>query len=303
MLAARLRSRQAAEVAVVVGLAALWGINYVLIGLIVEQLDAAFMSAVRALVGGLVLVAWRPRALLSAWALARQHPLTMIGLAVVAVAAPIWLIGAAQHEGVSAGAAAVVIALSPALIAVLAPLVDDSERLSRLQWIGAAVATLGVAVVVGSTAAQLGSVLGLVAIATATAAYAIGSILAKLRCEGWPAAELAIGSLLLGGLLLVAPALGRLPHAVPSASVIVALALLSVVGTGMSFLFLYWAIKFGGAGFSLRPVYLSPAFSVAGGALLLGQPATSGLLIGFAVTCVGVALSTTSLKGVDEYAV
>ena len=57
-------------------------------------------------------------------------------------------------------------------------------------------------------------------------------------------------------------------------------------------IWLYGAIKFGGAGFSLRPVYLSPAFSVVGGAALLGQPVTEGLLLGFLITCVGVALST-----------
>lgn len=287
-----LRSRRAAGIGIVVGLAALWGVNYVLIGIAVKELDPAFLSSVRALGGGLALIAWRPRAALGTLALARARPLTMVSLAAVGVTLPLWLLGVAEHHGVSAGATAVVLAFSPVLVAITAPAFDHSERLSGAQWVGALVATAGVAVVVGAAAAKLGSALGLAAILLATATYAAASIVAKLRCEGWPATELAIGTLLVGGLLLAPGAAGTAPHAVPSLEVIVAMVLLAVVGTGGSYVWLYGAIKFGGAGFSLRPVYLSPAFSVVGGAALLGQPVTEGLAVGFLITCLGVALST-----------
>jgi drug/metabolite transporter (DMT)-like permease len=294
------RSRRTVEAAVVVGLAALWGFNYVLIGIAVKQLDPAVLSCLRALGGGVALVIWKPRSLLVAWGLVRRHPTTAVVLSLVAVSLPLWLLGVAEHNGVSAGATAVVLALSPALIAISAPLYDDSERLSSAQWIGAAVATAGVAVVVGSAAADLGSPIGLIAILSATVVYAASSVLAKLLCHHWPAREMAVTTLLVGGLLLVPPALGNLPGSVPSLSVIAAMALLAVLGTGMSFLFLYSAIKFGGAGFSLRPVYLSPVFSVIGGAIFLGQAVTQGLVIGFVITCVGVALSTSGLAGTED---
>jgi len=297
---AALRSRRASEAAIVVGLAALWGANYVLIGIAVKELDPAFLSCVRSLIGGAFLVAWRPQALASTWTRTREHPVTMVSLAAIAVSLPIWLIGVAEHQGVSAGATAVILALSPALIAVSAPLVDHSERLNPLQWLGVVLATVGVAVVVGSATAGLGSWIGLVAISVATIAYAASSIFAKLRCETWPSIDVAVGTLLIGGLLLIPPAAGTLPGAMPSLEVIIAMALLSVVGTGLSMLFLFGAIKFGGAGFSLRPVYLSPAFSVIGGAWFLDEPVTQGLVIGFLVTCVGVALSISRLPEIDE---
>jgi drug/metabolite transporter (DMT)-like permease len=206
------------------------------------------------------------------------------------VAVPFWLVALGEHT-VSSGVTAVLLATSPAIVSVLASRFDISERLHWSQWIGVAVATGGVAVIVGASPGQARSALGVLAVIGAAGSYAAGSLLAKQRADEEPWLQ-AVVTLVIGGALLTVPAVLSPPSQAPSLSVWLALAALACVGTAMSLVLLFTAVGLGGAGYSLVPLYLSPGVSIAGGALVLGDPVTGGLGAGFAIAILGVLLAT-----------
>jgi len=271
-------------------LAVIWGMSYVLIAYALRDLGGSDLAWLRAILGVAVLVALRPRSLVAAVRYIRREPVMAVLMGACNVAIPFWLIAAGEHT-VSSGVTAVLLATSPAIVALTASGFDASERLHWPQWLGVAVATTGVALIVGASPGQARSAVGVLAIMGAAGSYAAGSLLAKRRREEEPWLQ-AVVTLLVGSAFLTLPAVvGQTPGS-PSASVWLALCALAVVGTAMSLVLLFTAVKVGGAGYSLVPLYLSPAVSIAGGALLLDDPVTDGLGIGFAVAIVGVVLTT-----------
>jgi drug/metabolite transporter (DMT)-like permease len=219
----------------------------------------------------------------------RRRPTLAVLYGALNLAAPFWLIAAGQRD-VSPGVTAVLLATSPAIVAIAAATGgDEAEHLGPRGWLGVATATIGVALVVGASPDQVGSGWGVVAILCAAGSYSAAGLLARSEPLGSGAEQAAV-ALLAGAVLLAGPGLAALPAQAPSLEACLALAGLAVVGTGLSFMLMFAAVRFGGAGFSLRPIYLSPAVSIAGAALLLNEGAGPGLVAGFVVAVVGVAL-------------
>ena len=147
------------------------------------------------------------------------------------------------------------------------------------------------ALIVGATPDQVRSAAGVVAILGAAGCYAAGSMLAKAVPLGssWEQAGI---TMIVSTILLAPLAVTELPERTPGLEATAAVAALALIGTALSLVLLFYAVRYGGAGYSLRPIYLSPAVSIAGAALLLGDAVTGGLLIGFVVAVTGVALIT-----------
>jgi drug/metabolite transporter (DMT)-like permease len=194
----------------------------------------------------------------------RERPLQSILLGACNLAVPFWLIGLGEHT-VASGMTAVLLATTP----VLASIGGGKRRgahMGRSQWLGAAVA------------------------------YAVGALVSKEASASQSPRERTIVALLVGALLLTIPAALQAPTAVPRATTLLALVALVVVGTVLSFVLLFAAVRLGGAAYSVRPLYLSPAVSLAGAALLLGDPLTNGLALGCGMAIAGVLLTNTTLQ-------
>jgi drug/metabolite transporter (DMT)-like permease len=285
--------RRSIDMAFVVGLAALWGTNYALVAVALEGgLSPAFIAWARSVIGLGALLLWRPRLGRGAWLLFRAHPWTTTALGLLMIALPLWLIGFAEHHGVSAAVASVVLALSPAIVVAAAPLFDRSEGVHLVGWCGLGLATAGVAITVGAGTSGTGSAVGMTAIVACTFVYVGSSILTKVRCITWPHLEMTVATLAVGAVVLLPAMLLSAPTEVPSFVTVLVMVELGIVGTAMSIVLLFRAVAYGGAGFSLQPIFLSPAFSAAAGFVVLDQPLTLSLTIGFVVTCCGVALAT-----------
>lgn len=201
-----------------------------------------------------------------------------------------------------AGRTALLVSLNPALTAIAAALFVG-ERLGPRRWAGIALALLGAAVVIGrgNPAALLGGGVGtgealMLGAVSSWAAYTLLSRRALATLS--PLAATAWGTL--WGLLLLTPL------ALPSAAALdwhaigwrvwVALFYLGAFGTVVAFVWYYQGIQ--ALGPSRTAVFnnLVPAFGVLQSALLLGEPVLASMIVGGALSALGVRLTNRQDK-------
>ncbi|MCB0874745.1 MAG: EamA family transporter, partial [Solirubrobacterales bacterium] len=124
----------------------LWGIPYLFISVAVDHgISPAFLAFSRVLLGALVLVpiAWRLGLLPSL----RQHRGWLAVYALIEIAIPFPLIAFGEKH-VSSSVAAILIAASPLIVAVLARAFDHSERVGGRRLAGLGLGFAGVVALV-----------------------------------------------------------------------------------------------------------------------------------------------------------
>jgi drug/metabolite transporter (DMT)-like permease len=84
----------------------------------------------------------------------------------------------------------------------------------------------------------------------------------------------------------------QLPHTMPSARVIGAVAILGVLCTALAFLLFFALIAEVGPLRAQAITYVNPAVALALGVALLGEPFTAGAAVGFGLILVGLLLAT-----------
>lgn len=272
-------------------LALLWGGSFVAIEAGVAEWPPLLFAAVRYdLAGALVLgfTALRAR---------RLRPRTRDDLVAVTIVGGFVIF--AHHallyvgqQTVPSAVAATVIALSPALTALFAPLLVGGERLRPLGYAGVAVGFLGVLTVTNPGAAAGIPVEGAALVFGATVAFALGSVLLRRVSPRLSLGALQGWGMLLGAGLLHAGsvALGEPLAVSPSPTGLAALAFL-VVGPGVVAFLLYFRLL-GSIGATRTNLvgYLEPVAAAALAALLFGYVPTPGAIVGFVLVFVGFAL-------------
>jgi drug/metabolite transporter (DMT)-like permease len=271
-------------------LATLWGFVYVLLEPLADHLSAGVVAAFRAGGAALILIVIRPGSFGGLVRAIRRQPSHMLLLALTNVALPFALLSIGEHT-VSSSAMSVIVALSPALVALADLASGRGEPTHLLQWVGMGAATVGVAVTVGAGVGGVRSAWGLAAALGAAAAYAAGALVARWGSADRQPEDDALVTLSLGAAMLLVPALLTLPSRTPSAHTLVLLLVITGV-TAISFQLLFVAVRVGGAALAIRPVYLSPAVAIAASAVFLGERVTVGLAVGFALTLGGVLLAS-----------
>ena len=197
----------------------------------------------------------------------------------------------AQYLGMSAGIAAVILALQPLATALIAR--GNGDRVTSLQWFGIALGFAGVALIVWHKvdirAVTIGS---LVAVITGLAALTAGTLYQRKFC---PTVDLRSGALIQFAVSVAAllplsivfegakvqwswPLLGAIAFLVIGASILAVNAL-------------HTLMRHGEATRVTSMLYLPPIFAVAMEYLVFGVVPTGISLIGIAVTSVGVALA------------
>ncbi len=122
--------------------------------------------------------------------------------------------------------------------------------------------------------------------------YATGPYIINRKLSDLPALGVIASSLLLVAALAYAPAaLVQLPHTWPSGRVIAAVLTLGVVCTALAFLLFFALIGEIGPVRSTVITYVNPAVAVTLGVLLLNEPLTGGIAVGFALILGGSVLA------------
>jgi drug/metabolite transporter (DMT)-like permease len=269
-------------------LCVVWGIPYLLIKVAVSEVSPVSLVFLRT---GIAAVLLLPVALAQGKlrpVLAKWRP--MLVYTVVEIAAP-WLLLSDAERHQTSSLAGLLVAAVPLVGAGLALLRPDGDRLGRVGLLGLAVGLAGVAALVGLDV-HGSQALAVVEVAGVVLGYAIGPIIMAGALRDLPVLGVVAVS-------LAACAVGYAPFGVPGLpgewprpSVLASIALLAVVCTAVAFLLMFGLVAEVGPVRATVITYVNPAVAVAAGVLLLGEPLTVAVVVGFVLVILGSLLAT-----------
>lgn len=283
----------AAEIALLLLLAALWGGSYTFIKIGVETIPPITLIAARTLIAGAILVAiirWRGLSLprdVATWRL-------FLVQACLNSVLPFTLIAWAERS-VDAGLATILNATTPVFVFLLT-LAFAAQRMFELRKaFGVAAGLAGITLVVGIAAlgGAGGELVPQLAIVLATVCYACAALFGR-NFGGLDPLMPAAGSLLCGGavLLPLSLAIDRPWTLAPSQASILALLALAAFSTALAFAIYFRLIRTLGPVGTTSVSYLRVPFGVAIGIVFLGERLNPTAWIGLALVVVGVAAMT-----------
>jgi drug/metabolite transporter (DMT)-like permease len=272
-------------------MSAIWGFPYLFIKIAVDHgVPPASVAFGRVVLGAAVLLplAWRAGVLSSL----KGHWRWIALYALFEISIPFPLIAFGERH-VASSLAAILIAITPLIVTVLALRLDPSERPTATRLAGLLIGFAGVVAFVGiDVAGRSGELLGTAAILLAAAGYAIGPIVFKLRLAAIDPRATMTASLGIAAVLLAPLAVIDAPHRVPSASAIGAIVVLGVVCTAAGFVIFGALIADAGPARSLVITYINPIIAVGLGVALLGERPGAGAVAGLLLILAGSWLST-----------
>ncbi len=277
-------------------LAAIWGASYLLIKYALEDFEPGFVVWGRLVVALVVLHlalrltghAGEVRAALSDL---RARPRTAALLGTLAIALPFSLITVGELH-VPSGLTAVLISPASIFVAMLAPLLDASERADARASVGMALGLGGVALLVGvESVHSLGEFLGSLAILGAALCYALSGFVVKGRYNQLSSLSTSMISIAASTVLVAPFALASVPDELPGPRAALAILVLGGLGTALAFVIFYKLMAEIGAGRASLVSYLAPGVALFYGAWLLDEQITPAAVAGLALILTGVALA------------
>ena len=201
---------------------------------------------------------------------------------------------------IPAGRTALFISLNPIMTAIAASIVFR-ERLGLKRWCGIAIAMTGALVVITrgdligayhDLSQSMGT--GEIMISCAVLSWSVYTLFSRKAMESLsPVAATTYASLwgLLFLLIAAIPEMGSVPWTSFGPSIWLSIVYLGALGTVAAFIWYYQGIR--ALGPSLAAVFtnLVPAFGVLLSALLLGEPILISMLVGGALSAIGVSLA------------
>jgi drug/metabolite transporter (DMT)-like permease len=272
-----------------------WGIPYLLIKVAVEaDLSPSTVVFTRCVLGAALLLPFAirqgglPRTI-------RTHWRPMLAFAVIEIIGPWWTLTDAERH-LSSSTAGLLIAGVPIVGLALARFFGSAERLGARRLTGLTLGLAGVAVLTvphltGGDARSLAEVL------LTVIGYATAPLIAARHLKDVPSLHLTAPCLALAALVYAPAAVITRPAALPSAQVLMSLAVLGVVCTALAFVAFLELIKEVGPTRATVFTYVNPAVAVAAGAVFLDEPLTAGILAAFALILAGSVLATATGPG------
>jgi drug/metabolite transporter (DMT)-like permease len=275
----------------------IWGIPYLLIKVAVRELSAPTLVFARTAPAALLLlpIALRKgqlRPLLVHW-----RP--VVAYSLIEVTGP-WLLLSTAEKRLSSSVSGLLIATVPLIGAVLAIAVGHQDRLDRRRTLGLLIGLGGVAALVGVDLRGT-SLLAVVEVVLTAVGYATGPLIISRRFAGMPGLGLVAVSLGLTATIYTPFALAGPPHRV-SGEVVAAVAVLTMLCTACAFLLFFALIVEVGPARATVITFVNPAVAVALGAIVLNEPLTLGIAIGFPMILAGSILATGRSRAAPERA-
>lgn len=253
-------------------LSAMWGGSFLLIKIAVGSLPPLWVAALRIAIGGLALllvVRLRGLRLPRGWRVWSR--LGFMG--VIGNLLPFTLIGWGELQ-VASGLAAILMAMVPLMVMVIAHFIVPDEPLTPGKIAGIVLGTGGVVVLIGPAALSgVGShVAAELAILGATVCYAASALAGRGLPPLTPDAASAAMLLVAAPLGLLLAALTAPPYSLsPSPESLLAAGFLGLLCTGLGYVLFFRILGSAGAGFTSMNNFLVPPFGVFYGGLILGE--------------------------------
>jgi drug/metabolite transporter (DMT)-like permease len=271
-------------------LSLIWGIPYLLIKVAVTDVDPLVVAFGRTLIGALILlpIALHRRVLGPVF---RRWKVLLVYTA-IEISGPWLLLGHAEIT-LNSSTAGLLLAVVPMIAAIILTVMGH-DRFDAKRVIGLLIGFAGVAFLVGldihfNDLTAVGLVM-LVAVG-----YAVGPIIINRRLADLPPIGVVTASLIVAT-VFYAPftALSGPVHMTTDAAW--SIAGLGVICTAAAFLVFFALIAEAGPARATVITYINPAVAITLGVLLLGEPFTAGMAIGFPLVILGSILATARVR-------
>ena len=270
----------------------IWGLPYLLIKVAVGGVSVPVLVLARVALGAAILlpVALRRKQ----FAAIRPVWPWLLLFAVVEIIMP-WFALSEAERGISSSLTGLLIASTPIIVAVISLFLSGGDRLSPVRWLGLLIGLGGVALLAGPH--LVGSGGGAAARSVAEVlfvalCYATGPLIANRKLADVPPVVMTAACLALASVVYAPLAALNWPSAVPSASVLLAMAGLAVVCTAAAFLIFFQLIGEAGPARASVITYINPAIAVTLGVAVLGEHVSATMLIAFGTILAGSVLAT-----------
>ena len=269
-------------------LSVIWGIPYLFIKIALEGVSAPLLVFARTAIAAAILLPIALRRGMIRPAL-RSWPL-ILAFAVLEIGGPWFLLGDAEQH-ISSSLAGLLIAAVPLISTLVTWRLGDRSALDPRRLLGLLVGMAGVVAVVGLDVGNA-SPLHMGEVLVVAVGYAVAPIMANRRLADVPILAIISLSLTAVAVAYVLAAVFSHPHSWPHANVIAAILTLGLVCTASAFLLYFALIAEVGPVRSTIITFINPAVAVLLGIVVLGEPFTAGLAIGFPLVLAGSWLST-----------
>jgi drug/metabolite transporter (DMT)-like permease len=271
-----------------VALGLIWGLPYLLIKVAVEDVEPSFVVFVRVLLGAAVLmpIVFARRQ----WGLLRGHWRWVVAFALVEITFTFLALTWAE-ERISSSLAALLIAAVPIVGAILAWAFGLDTHWSRKRGVGLAIGFLGVAALVGLDV-EGSSWLSVAAVGITVLGYSLGPIIIEKRLHDVPSLPVIAAALAVNAVIYAPFGWIHRPTGPVPATAWWSMSVLGVLCTAVAFVLLFALIAEVGAPRAQVITYVNPAVAVVLGVLVLSEPVTLGIAIGFPLVLVGSWLAT-----------
>lgn len=271
-----------------IALSVIWGTPYLFIRIAMEYVEPSVMVALRV---GLATALLLPVALIRGQFRGIRRHLPWIGLfALVEITGPFLMLGYAETQ-LTSSTTALLIAGVPIVAAVLARSLGLDRRLGGLRVLGLTVGISGVAILVGlDVPGDQWWAVG--AAAVTVVGYALGPIIISTRLSDAPALAVITLALAANTVLYAPIAWVQRPTTPVPSSAWWSIVVLGVLCTAIAFLIFFALVAEVGPSRMTVITFLNPAVAVFLGIVVLSEPITWGLVLGFPLVILGSYLAT-----------
>ena len=279
------------HLAMLIGLALIWGASFMFIKVAVRELTPATLILGRLGLAALTLAIIVPAALGGRRTVGelRANWRWLAVVALVNTAIPFWLLSWGETR-IDSGLASIIQAAVPIFNALIAFGFFREVRVTGIRLVGIAVGFVGVALLV--SAQPHGKVLGALAVVGMAFGYGIGGLLAGRHLRSVSPLVVALASTSFSTLLVLPLGAAQAPHHNPDWEVIGSVLALGIPGTALAYLLFFGMIAGAGAAYASLVTYLIPPIALAYGAVFLGERFGAAAFGGLALILGGVALGT-----------
>ena len=273
-------------------LSLIWGASFLFIEIALEVMGPVTLVFFRVLVGAFCLLAYlRIRQKTLPTSIGFWAPVFMMGLLNNVI--PFSLISYGQVF-ITGGMASIINANTAFFGVIVAAVTLADERLEWRRLIGVLIGISGVIIVVGphNLIDFNPTSIGQLAVVGATLSYAIASVWAKLRLNGYDSELIACG-MLIAATILMAPLMfwiDGMPQFSISLSLVGVFIGLGAVGTSIAYLLYFRILKMAGASNLMLVTIIVPIFAVILDAMVLSQFISFADMIGFIIVAIGLAI-------------
>lgn len=272
-------------------MAILWGIPYLFISVAVETYSPAAVVAGRTLLGAVLLLpfAIRQKALRPAFAKIGW----VLAFGAIEMAGPFLLLGHAEQT-LASGLTGLLVATVPLFAALIAFGGGDRSMLKPARLIGLLVGFAGVFVIVAGPGLTVegGNLLAVGEVLLVAVLYAIAPFVIATKLRDVPSLGTITLALFAVGIFYT-PIAFLTQHEVPSIESTLSLAALGVLCTALAFIAFFALIARVGPVRAPLFTYVNPVVAIILGTLILSEPLTLGLVVGFPLVIVGCWLAAT----------